>query len=106
MDIKNEEWYLPLVNKIDIDEVITEVAESHGWNDDERWSIGYDDEFEEYCFLNSQEEWFSTYFHFAESEAIENIKNQIDDILKEDYDLELEYEELYEIAQEILNDLY
>ena len=106
MDIKNEDWYLPLVNKIEIDQIIIEVAEAHGWNDDERWSVEYDDEIEEYSYLDSEEEWFSAYYHYAENDAIEEIKEQIDDILKEEYEVELEYNELYSVAEEILNDLY
>jgi len=106
MDIKNEDWYLPLVNKIDIDQVIIEVAESHGWNNDERWSVEYDDEIEEHSYLDSEEEWFLAYYHYAEIDAIDEIKEQIDEILKEEYEIELEYDELYGVAEEILNDLY
>lgn len=106
MDIKNEDWYLPLVNRIEIDQVITDVAEAHGWNDDERWAVEYDDEIEEHSYLNSEEEWFSAYYHYAENDAIDEIKIQIDEILKEEYELDLEYDELRDIAEEILNDLY
>ena len=106
MDIKNEEWYLPIVNKIEIDRIITDVAESHGWNDDERWSVEYDDEIEEHSFLDTPDEWFSAYYHYAENDAIEEISTQVGDILLEEYNLDLEYEELREVAEEILNDLY
>ena len=105
MDIKNEDWYLPLVNKIDIDNVIINVAESHGWDDDERWAVE-DDDVEENEFHNSAGEWFSAHYQQIENDAIEEIKEQVDEILKEDYSIELEYDELYTVADEILSELY
>jgi len=106
MDIKNEKWYLPLVNKIDIDQIIINVAESHGWNDDERWSVESEDEIEEDNFINTEDEWFAAHYHIAEHEAIEEIIIEIEVILKEDYSVELTYNELYDVAAEILIELY
>jgi len=103
MEFKNKKWYLYLINNIDIDNIITTVAESHNWLND----ADFDDEYENNnTIFSSPHEWFDSHFQFAENDAIEEIKNISNDILISEFDLEFDENMLYEISTEILSELY